>query len=166
MNKIAVIIGSVAVLGIGAYFYFKPKAKIEDAIGSGTTGSGTTGSGTTGSGSTGSIGSTGSTGSTGSGYQLPGTNYTSPEQVAEDVKKIAEATELAKQIDAINKKIDSLTTAKNNPVQHYGFGQSAYTRNAVYQQQINNENKKRVPLVEKLKDLGYTESYGIAVKIR
>jgi hypothetical protein len=156
MNKIAVVIGSVAVLGIGAYFYFKPKATDEDLTGTNTTGTNTTGTNTTGTNTTGA----------GSNSQPAGTNYTSPEQVAEDVKRIAEATELAKQIDAINKKIDSLTTAKNNPVQHYGFGQSAYTRNAVYQQQINNENKKRVPLVEKLKDLGYTESYGIAVKIR
>ena len=87
-------------------------------------------------------------------------------KTAQDVKNLAEATDLAKQIDAINKKIDSWTSQKNNPVQHYGFGQSAYTKSAMYQQQINNENKKRVPLLEKLKDLGYTESYGLPVKIR
>jgi hypothetical protein len=52
MNKTAIIIGSLAILGIGAYFYLKPKAKAEDTIGLGTTGSGTTGSGTTGVGST------------------------------------------------------------------------------------------------------------------
>jgi LPXTG-motif cell wall-anchored protein len=84
----------------------------------------------------------------------------------EDVKNLVEATDLAKQIDALNKKIDSWTSQKNNPVQHYGFGQNAFSRNAMYQQQINNENKKRVPLIEKLKDLGYTESYGLPVKIR
>jgi LPXTG-motif cell wall-anchored protein len=84
----------------------------------------------------------------------------------EDVKNLVEATDLAKQIEAINKKIDSWTSQKNNPVQHYGFGQTAFSKNAMYQQQINNENKKRVPLIEKLKDLGYTESYGLPVKIR
>jgi hypothetical protein len=158
MNKIAVVIGSVAILGIGAYFYLKPKAKAEDTIGLGTTGLGTTGSGTTGLGTTGS-GTTGS-GTTGSGTnsQPVGTNYTSPEQVAEDVKKTAEATALAKQIDAINTKINNLKQRILN------------TENVVFKQQIGiqivNENKKLVPLVEKLKDLGYTESYGIPVKIR
>jgi TolA-binding protein len=153
MNKIAVVIGSVAVLGIGAYFYFKPKATDEDLTGTNTTGTNTTGTNTTGTNTTG----TNTTGA-GSNSQPAGTNYTSPEQVAEDVKRIAEATELAKQIDAINTKINNLKQRILN------------TENVVFKQQIGiqivNENKKLVPLVEKLKDLGYTESYGIAVKIR
>jgi hypothetical protein len=148
MNKIAVVIGSVAVLGIGAYFYFKPKATDEDLTGTNTTGTNTTGTNTTGTNTTGA----------GSNSQPAGTNYTSPEQVAEDVKRIAEATELAKQIDAINTKINNLKQRILN------------TENVVFKQQIGiqivNENKKLVPLVEKLKDLGYTESYGIPVKIR
>lgn len=84
----------------------------------------------------------------------------------EDVKNLVEANELAKQIDDINKKIDALNNAKNLPTSSYGFGQSALTRNAIYQLQIDKENKNRVPLVEKLKDLGYSESYGLPVKIR
>ena len=36
MNKTTIIIGSVALLGVGAYFYFKPKAKGEtDTVGAG-----------------------------------------------------------------------------------------------------------------------------------
>jgi len=53
MNKTAVIIGGVAFLGIGAYFYFKPKATV------------TTGAGSSGASSTGSTGTTGMTGTTG-----------------------------------------------------------------------------------------------------
>jgi hypothetical protein len=52
MKKTALIIGSLVVLGIGAFFYFKPKAKAEDVTGAGTTGAGTTGAGTTGVGTT------------------------------------------------------------------------------------------------------------------
>jgi hypothetical protein len=36
----------------------------------------------------------------------------------------------------------------------------------MYELQIVGLKKKIVPLVEKLKDLGYTESYGLPVKIR
>jgi hypothetical protein len=52
MKKTALIIGSLVVLGIGAFFYFKPKAKAEDGTGAGTTGAGATASGTTGVGTT------------------------------------------------------------------------------------------------------------------
>ena len=54
MKKTALIIGSLVVLGIGAYFYFRPKAKAEDVTGADTTGTGTgtTGAGTTGVGTT------------------------------------------------------------------------------------------------------------------
>ena len=63
MNKTAVIIGGVAFLGIGAYFYFKPKAT--ETTGTGSAGAGSTGAGSAGAGSTGA-GST-STGTTGTG---------------------------------------------------------------------------------------------------
>jgi hypothetical protein len=43
MNKTAIIIGSVALLGVGAYLYFKGKAKPnEETMGADTTGTGTT----------------------------------------------------------------------------------------------------------------------------
>lgn len=45
MNKTVIIVGSVLVLGVGAYFFFKPKKSV--TTGSGTTGSGTTGTDTT-----------------------------------------------------------------------------------------------------------------------
>jgi hypothetical protein len=43
MNKTVIIIGSVALLGVGAYLYFKGKGKPnEETIGADTTGTGTT----------------------------------------------------------------------------------------------------------------------------
>jgi len=49
MNKTLIIIGSVALLGVGAYLYFKGKAKPnEETMGADTTGTDTTGTGTTG----------------------------------------------------------------------------------------------------------------------
>jgi hypothetical protein len=95
MNKTVIIAGSVLVLGVGAYFYFKPKKT--GTTGSGTTGSGTTGSGTTGTGTTG----TGTTGTGTTGTETTGTGSTSvpptgttlstPAQVEDTAKKIAEA---------------------------------------------------------------------------
>jgi hypothetical protein len=52
MNKTAIIIGSVALLGVGAYLYFKGKAKPnEETMGADITGTDTMGTDTTGTGS-------------------------------------------------------------------------------------------------------------------
>jgi hypothetical protein len=76
----------------------------------------------------------------------------------EDVINLVEVNDLVKKIDDINNKIDNLKKDILN------------TTNVIfkkqYEIQINNENRKLVPLIEKLKDLGYTESYGSPVKIR
>jgi hypothetical protein len=49
MNKTAIIIGSVALLGVGAYLYFKPKSEPKsESMGTDTTGTNTTGTNTTG----------------------------------------------------------------------------------------------------------------------
>ena len=88
MDKKYVIIGGLVVLGLGAYFYFRPKAKAEDVTGAGTTG---TGAGTTGTG----------TGTTGAGTTGVGTT-TPPPPVAE-VKTLTpnELIEVTKLKDAI-----------------------------------------------------------------
>jgi hypothetical protein len=53
MNKTAIIIGSVALLAVGAYLYFKGKAKPnEETMETDTTGTGTIGTDTTGTGTT------------------------------------------------------------------------------------------------------------------
>lgn len=137
-NSILYIVGAVALLGGGAYLFFKNK-KTKDASKLLDLQNATV-----------------------------GVAIKEQEEVkkVEDVKNLVEATDLAKQIDAINGKIDALNNAKNIPVSSFGFGQSAFSRNARYQSLIDNLKKSAVPLVEKLKDLGYTESYGSPVKIR
>ena len=96
MNKTAVIIGSVLVLGVGAYFYFKPKKT--GATGTGTTSTGTTGTSSTGAGTT-------DTGTT--SVPPTGTVLTTPEQVADTAKKIAEAKSLATKISDMRTKRSS-----------------------------------------------------------
>ncbi len=55
MIKKIVIFGALALAGVGAYIYFKPKSKVigTDTIGAGTTDAGTTGTGTSGTGTAG-----------------------------------------------------------------------------------------------------------------
>jgi len=105
MNKTAIIIGSVALLGVGAYLYFKGKAKPnEETMGADTTGTGTTGTGTTGTGTTG----TGTTG-TGTATVNPSTGTVVPKvdevlQVSNSTKNAQEAVTLASQIFELKNK--------------------------------------------------------------
>jgi hypothetical protein len=87
MNKTVVIAGSFLVLGVGAYLYFRPKKTV--TTGAGTTGAGTTGADTTGTGTTG-------TGTT--SVPPTGTTLSTPAQVEDLAKKIAEAKSLATKI--------------------------------------------------------------------
>ena len=96
MNKTVVIIGSVLVLGVGAYFYFKPKK-------TGTTGTGTSGTGTSGADTTGS--DTTGTGTT--SVPPTGTTLSTPAQVEDTAKKIAEARSLATKISDLRTKRNS-----------------------------------------------------------
>ena len=144
-NSILYIVGAIALLGGGAFLFLKNK-KTKDAKKLALT----------------------ELQNANIGVSTVGVATKEQEEVkkVEDVKNLVEATDLAKQIDAINGKIDALNNAKNIPVSSFGFGQSAFSRNARYQSLIDNLKKSAVPLVEKLKDLGYTESYGLPVKIR
>lgn len=96
MNKTVIIAGSVLVLGVGAYFYFKPKK-------TGTTGSGTTGTGTTGTETTG----TGTTGTGTTSVPPTGTVLSTPAEVEDTAKKIAEARSLATKISDLRTKRNS-----------------------------------------------------------
>ena len=96
MNKTVIIAGSVLVLGVGAYFYFKPKK-------TGTTGSGTTGTETTGTGTTG----TGTTSAGTTSVPPTGTTLTTPAEVEDLAKKIAEAKSLATKISDLRTKRSS-----------------------------------------------------------
>jgi LPXTG-motif cell wall-anchored protein len=142
-NSVLYIVGGIVLVGGGAFLYMKYKKKPQGDLAT----------------------QTDSTGATTTGATTTGAGVTETEN-ADDIKKLSEATEIAKQIDAINKKINALNSSKNAQVQSFGFGQSAYTRNVMLQQQINNENKKRVPLVDKLTSLGYSESNGLPIKTK
>jgi len=149
-NSTIYVVGGLILLSGVAFLYMKYKKKPQGDLATQTDETGATTTGAT-------------SGSTTTGSTTTGSTST---QNADDVKKLSEATDIAKQIDAINKKIDALNNAKNIPVPSFGFGQSAFTRNARYQLLIDDLKKSAVPLVEKIKDLGYTESYGLPVKIR
>ena len=91
MNKTAIIIGGVTLVGVVAYFYFKPKLSASTGTGTGTgTGMGTgTGTGTTGTGTT---------------MPPAGTVLTTPEQVEAITIKISTARDLTKTICDLKKK--------------------------------------------------------------
>jgi hypothetical protein len=150
MNKTVVIIGSVVVLGVGAYFYFKPKKT--GATGTGNSGTGTSGTDTTGTGTTG-------TGTT----SVPPTDTTlsTPAQVEDLLKKTAEATSIAKQIYDLKQAID------NAKYKNSISNSSDWTANITKarNEAIIKSSTKSIPtLIQKLSDLGYTESYGVAIK--
>jgi hypothetical protein len=182
MNKTAIIIGSVALLGVGAYFYFKPKstgtAGSETAgadtlgaglMGAGTTGTGTTGTGTTGTGTTGT-GTTG-TGATGAGTtSVPptGTVLTTPQQVEDTAKKIAEAKSLATQISDLRAKRNSYVTMSLSEFKKVFSNQTFWNDTSAQifkDNQISNLLKSIKNLDEQLGKLGYMEVNGSITKI-
>jgi len=171
MNKTAVIIGGVAFLGIGAYFYFKPKATV--TTGAGSTGAGTTGAGTTGTGVTGAS-STG-TSSTGTGMtSVPptGTVLYTPEQVLMTAKIIADAKSLATQISDKRTKRSSYLVIS---LRDYGkaSGNDFWVDRSYNEQMLKmlkDQDIKKLEaeikdLDEQLGKLGYMEVNGSIVKI-
>jgi len=168
MNKTAVIIGGVAFLGIGAYFYFKPKATV--TTGAGSTGAGTTGAGTTGTGVTGAS-STG-TSSTGTGMtSVPptGTVLYTPEQVLMTAKIIADAKSLATQISDKRTKRSSylVISLKDYAV---ASDNKFWANNDNILKMLKDQDIKKLEaeikdLDEQLGKLGYMEVNGSIVKI-
>ncbi len=139
-TKKILIVGAVAVLGVGAYLYFRPKnTKGVDA----------------------SLLENPS-----SGINVPpkGTTLSTPEQVAETAKKIADAKGLAKKIYDLRIKRDKL---KSNPRQSFPIG-SIINTNAlltVANSQIKKIDQEIADIEKVLNSLGYTELNGNIVKI-
>jgi hypothetical protein len=170
MNKNVLIIGGVALVGVVAYLYFKPKA-------TGTTGTiGTTG--TTGTGSTG----------TGTGATMPpaGTVFTTPEEVEAITVKISSARDLTKTICDLKKQYKITEDEMNDFMNITGLsaglasgvhsslgtaGSSAIntlsTAQTLFQQsQRRKEAVKTVAeSIKQLKELGYKEDGCKMVKI-
>jgi hypothetical protein len=164
MNKTVVIIGSIALLGVGAYFYFKPKAK-------GATGAGTTDAGTTGTGGMGAL-----TGTTGAIMPPAGTVFTTPEEVEAITVKISTARDLTKKICDLKAQYKITTDEMNDFMNFTGVNQSntAFSNLPISiktQQMITYQlaRKKAIPTVaeaiNKLKELGYKEVDCKMVKI-
>jgi hypothetical protein len=145
MNKTVIIIGSVALLGVGAFLYFKPKLTA-------TTGAGETGAGTTGAGSgTTGAGTTGAGAGTTEGTPPAGTVLTTPEQVLQIVNlanQLNRANEIAREIRSLVLRRPRGFISKGN--------------------QKMDELKKNMEILNlrsELKNLGYKEVNGKAVKL-
>jgi hypothetical protein len=150
MNKTVVIIGSIALLGVGAYFYFKPKAKDTSATGLG-----------------GEVLSNSEVLPTTS-VPPTGTVLETPAQVAETAQKIAEARVLVSKITELRKERSILLS---KPLSYFGVGTSSLfgTNNTVVttikNTQVAGIDKKIRELEISLSKLGYTEANGNLVKI-
>ena len=166
MNKTALIIGGIAILGVGAYFYFKPKATVT----TGTTGAGLTGTGTTG------------TATTGTGTAMPpaGTVITSPEEVEAITVKVSTARDLTKTICDLKKQY-KITEDEMNDFMNF-TSWSANVASGVNSSILGSTNasissslafqinrKKAIPTIaesiKQLKELGYKEQDCKMVKL-
>lgn len=170
MIKKIVIFGALALAGVGAYIYFKPKAKVTgtDTTGAGTTGTDTTGAGTSGTGTTG----TGTTGTGTAGTSVtpaptdtilntaPIVNPNAPitnAQSAQNMEALAKFT----QAQGLATQIVNLRSGKK-PAIFNGQNMSTYQKelfiNAQIYEQISN-------IVAQMNTLGYKEVNGVATKL-
>lgn len=157
MNKTILIAGVLVAVGVGAFFYFRPKAKFGDTAGLGanlTSG----GAGTAGAGAS----------TTGASIPPAGTVISTPEQLAEMTKKIEEAKVLVKRIMDLKRQRGKIELTPVTPVSYgtlipteYGTGLSITAKMA----QISAINKKIKALEQQLQELGYTEVNGTLVRI-
>lgn len=167
MNKTVIIIGGVALVGVVAYFYFKPKLTA-------TTGAGEMGTGTTGTGTTGA-----SAGTTGATMPPAGTVLTTPEEVEAITIKISSARDLTKTICDLKKQYkiteDEMNDFMNITGWSGGVTSGIHTAtndaltSAVTLSQLASRRKLAVKTVaesiNKLKELGYKEVDCKMVKI-
>ena len=164
MNKTVIIVGSVLVLGVGAYFYFKPKKT--GTTGSGTTGTGTTGTGTTGTGTTG----TETTGTGSTSVPPTGTTLSTPAEVEDVAKKIAEAKSLATKISDLRTKRTSVIAMSlrdyetYSGIRNYGFGGDANLK-FYKEQEIKRLEEEIKNLDEQIGKLGFMEVNGSISRI-
>jgi hypothetical protein len=153
MNKNVLILGGVAILGVGAYLYFKGKAKPNsETMGADTMGAGTTGTGTTG---------------TGTAMPPAGTVFTTPEEVEAITVKVSTARDLTKTICDLKKKFKITTDEMNDFMNITGISASdlfpILPSKMTAQELVNFQiaRKKAIPTIadsiNKLKELGYKE---------
>ena len=154
MNKNVLIIGgSIAILGVGAYLYFKGKAKPdEETMGEGETGTSTTGTGTA--------------------MPPAGSVFTTPEEVEAITVKVSTARDLTKTICDLKKRFKITEDEINDFMNITGFGASVVSdvNNAIFGTTSSVVSSgvvyqlgrsKAIPTIaesiNKLKELGYKE---------
>lgn len=157
-TKKVIIIGGLLVLGLGAYFYFKPKK-------TGTTGTGTSSTGTTGTETTGNSTSGLPTANPNSEISVPTTGdvISTPEEVKKIALKIADAKALAIKID------DLKTERRKIALQPIGNTGGGFF-NANVQKLMSETRTKEIDtqiadLQKLITDLGYAEVNGKITKI-
>lgn len=156
MNKTAIIVGVLALAGVGAYFYLKPKKTSETPKALG---------GLSGLGS--SVADTETTSTT--PVPSSGTTLSTPQQVEDVAKKIAEAKSLATKIfDLRNKRnsymimsLKDFAVASNNTF----FLNKDLMLKALRDNEIRSIENSIKSLDEQLGKLGYMEVNGSIVKI-
>ena len=148
MKKTVIIIGSLALLGVGAFFYFKPKSKGKDLLGDASTGGASTGNGTTGGAST---DGTSAGGTNGTSTTTPINPQNDP-NTAELVKFIR-AELIAKQIFDLRKELPPSCTRNV-----FDCLPVISTFNALKTKKIN-------LLKKEIADLGYKEQDGKSIKL-
>jgi len=159
MNKTVLVIGVLALAGVGAYFYFKPK----------TTGA------TTGLGGLSGFGTSDSGATSTTPVPPTGTQLTTPQQVEEIAVKIATARDLTKRICELKKQYKITTDEMNDFMNftsaptNYGtsLGATMSTAQALHQQALLRKKavQEVADSIKKLQELGYKENNCEMVKI-
>lgn len=156
MNKTVLVIGVLALAGVGAYFYFKPK---------------TTRATTTGLSGLGSLGTSDSGATSTTPVPPTGTQLTTPQQVEEIAVKIGTARDLTKRICELKKQYKITTDEMNDFMNFTSVPNFTSTTMTTAQElaQYAIARKKAVQEVadsiKKLQELGYKENNCEMVKI-
>ena len=145
MDKKYVIIGGLVVLGLGAYFYFKPKKT--DNLGTGTSVGGFT--------------------NPNSQISVPPTGevITSPEEVEKIAQKIADAKALAIKIDNLKTERRQLALAPTISSGFFGGIGGESTQNFIRSVKTKELDTQIADLEKLITDLGYAEVNGKITKI-
>ena len=163
MNKKVVIIGALVLLGGGAFFYFKTKAKPKTD----TTGSGTAGTGTSGSVATDTSGA-GTTGTNTTPVPTDTILNTAPivnpdapitnAQSAQNMEALAKFT----QAQGLATQIVNLRSGIKPAIFQFGGDMQTYMRNMAQNGQIQGEISN---IATQMGALGYKEVNGVATKM-
>jgi hypothetical protein len=150
-TKKILIVGAVAVLGVGAYFYFKPKSKVNetDSLSGGTSGS---------------IPNNPASSSGTTSVPPTGTTLSTLEKVEENAKRMAEARSLATKIyDLKNKRNSYMNSTLRNFAElsnNSFWSNNESMLKLLRKQQISEIEKEIKDLDIKLSMLGFVEQNG------